>query len=130
MTDTKITKWDGKERRNLKPKPKKLPTGPDVYLGGDGLPDWMQFTITVGMFAILYWVLHLLFHPTLELDEVHRDLLNIILGTFIATFGKTIDFWLRHSKKKVWKADMDGEIDVTNDDIKDAISEVLAEDVF
>jgi len=34
------------------------------------------------------------------------------------------------SKKKVWKADMDGEIDVTNDDIKDAISEVLAEDVF
>jgi len=25
---------------------------------------------------------------------------------------------------------MDGEIDVTNDDIKDAISEVLAEDVF
>ena len=34
------------------------------------------------------------------------------------------------SKKKVWKADMDGEIDVTNDDIKDAISDVLAEDVF
>ena len=100
MPDTKITKWDGAERRNLKPKPKKLPTGPDLYLGGDGLPDWMQFTITVGMFAILYWVLHLLFHPTLELDEVRRDLLNIILGTFIATFGKTIDFWFRHSKKK------------------------------
>ena len=38
--------------------------------------------------------------PTLELDEVHRDLLNILLGTFIATFGKTIDFWFRHSKKK------------------------------
>ena len=34
------------------------------------------------------------------------------------------------SKKKVWKADMDGEVDVTNDDIKDAISEVLAENVF
>ena len=33
-------------------------------------------------------------------------------------------------KKEVWKADMDGEIDVTNDDIKGAISEVLAEDVF
>jgi len=77
-----------------------LPTGPDLYMGGDGLPDWMQFTITGAMFGILYWVLHLLFHPTLELDEVHRDLLNIILGTFIATFGKTIDFWFRHSKKK------------------------------
>jgi len=30
-----------------------LPTGPDLYMGGDGLPDWMQFTITAGMFAIL-----------------------------------------------------------------------------
>jgi len=44
--------------------------------------------------------LSLLFHPILELDPNHRDLLNIILGTFIATFGKTIDFWFRHSKKK------------------------------
>ena len=25
-----------------------LPTGPDKYYGGDGLPDWMQFSITVG----------------------------------------------------------------------------------
>ena len=76
-----------------------LPTGPDKYYGGDGLPDWMQFAITVGMFGLLYWILHLLFHPTLELDETHRDLLNIILGSFIASFGKTIDFWFRHSKK-------------------------------
>tara|TARA_Y100000296_G_scaffold27967_1_gene32656 strand:- start:460 stop:756 length:297 start_codon:yes stop_codon:yes gene_type:complete len=82
------------------PKKKSLPTGPDVYGGGDGLPDWMQFTITVGMFGLLTWILYLLFHPTLELDPTHRDLLNILLGTFIATFGKTIDFWFRHSKKK------------------------------
>jgi hypothetical protein len=34
------------------------------------------------------------------------------------------------SKKEVWKADMDGEVDCTSDDIKDAIDEVLAEDVF
>ena len=40
-------------------------TGPDQLHGGDGLPDWMQFTITAGMFAVLYWVLYLLFHPTL-----------------------------------------------------------------
>jgi len=104
--DKKITKqkWNGVERRKNKPVGQKKPmewlTGPDELHGGDGLPDWMQFSITLGMFGILYWVLHLLFHPTLELDEVHRDLLNIILGTFIATFGKTIDFWFRHSKKK------------------------------
>ena len=34
------------------------------------------------------------------------------------------------SKKEVWKADMDGEIDVTANDIKSAIDDVLAEDVF
>ena len=87
------------QKKEVKKK-ENLPPGPDNLHGGDGLPYWMQFSITVGMFAILYWVLHLLFHPTLELDETHRDLLNIILGTFIATFGKTIDFWFRHSKKK------------------------------
>ena len=81
-------------------KKKPISIGPDVYGGGDGLPDWMQFAITTAMFGVLWWVLYLLFHPTLELDEVHRDLLNILLGTFIATFGKTIDFWFRHSKKK------------------------------
>ncbi len=67
---------------------------------GDGLPDWMQFTITLGMFGLLIWVLYLLFHPTLQLDETHRDLLNILLGTFIASFGKVIDFWFRQDKKK------------------------------
>jgi hypothetical protein len=77
-----------------------LPTGPDKLHGGDGLPDWMQFTITAAMFSVLLWVLHLLFHPNLELAEKHRDLLNIILGSFIASFGKVIDFWFRGSKKK------------------------------
>ena len=76
-----------------------LPLGPDSLHGGDGLPDWMQFAITTAMFGTLGWVLYLLFHPTLELDETHRDLLNILLGTFIASFGKVIDFWFRHSKK-------------------------------
>ena len=23
-----------------------VPVGPDKYYGGDGLPDWMQFTIS------------------------------------------------------------------------------------
>ena len=101
MAEKKVVeKWDGVERRNKKPKPKPIPTGPDIYLGGDGLPDWMQFTITVGMFGVLVYILVLLFHPVLQLDPNHRDLLNILLGTFIASFGKVIDFWFRHSKKK------------------------------
>ncbi len=51
-----------------------IPTGPDNVNGGDGLPDWMQFAITTGMFGVLFWVLYLLFHPTLELDDTHRDI--------------------------------------------------------
>ena len=77
-----------------------VPTGPDKYYGGDGLPDWMQFAITCAMFGLLFWILNLLFHPTLELDPTHRNLLNIILGTFIATFSKVIDFWFRPKKDK------------------------------
>ena len=34
------------------------------------------------------------------------------------------------SKKEVWKADMDGEVDCTADDIKSAIDDVSAGDVF
>ncbi len=71
----------------------------DVIHQGDGLPDWMQFTISLLMFALFAWVLYLLFHPTLELDDTHRDLLNILLGGFIAMFGKVIDFWFKQSNK-------------------------------
>tara|TARA_R110002012_G_scaffold147296_1_gene305733 strand:+ start:79 stop:342 length:264 start_codon:yes stop_codon:yes gene_type:complete len=72
----------------------------DVINQGDGLPDWMQFTITLLMFGLFSWVLYLLFHPTLVLDEKHRDLLNILLGGFIAMFGKVIDFWFKQGNKK------------------------------
>ena len=34
------------------------------------------------------------------------------------------------SKKKVWKADMDGKVDITTDDIKSEIEDAMAGDVF
>jgi hypothetical protein len=34
------------------------------------------------------------------------------------------------SKKEIWKADMDGELDIDNKDVKNAIDDVLSEDVF
>ena len=33
-----------------------------IVNGGDGLPDWMQFSVTLGMFGMLSWILYLLFH--------------------------------------------------------------------
>ena len=34
------------------------------------------------------------------------------------------------AKKETWKADMDGELDISNKDIKGAIDDILSEDVF
>ena len=75
-----------------------LPIGPDELHGGDGLPDWMQFTITAAMFGLFVWIIYLLFHETL--DEKFRDLLNIIVGGFLASFGKVVDFWFKADKGK------------------------------
>ena len=72
----------------------------DEINGGDGLPDWMQFTISLIMFGTFGCIIWLLFHPTLSLEDNFRDLLNIIVGTFLASFGKVVDFWFKHDKKK------------------------------
>jgi hypothetical protein len=77
-----------------------LPTGPDIVNGGDGLPDWMQFAITLLMFGAFCGIILLLFsNEKFQLDEKFRDLLNIIVGTLLASFGKVIDFWFKHSNK-------------------------------
>ena len=72
----------------------------DIMNGGDGLPDWMQFVITLLIFGCFFWIIYLLFHPVLELEDNFRDLLNIIVGTFLASFGKVVDFWFKHNKKQ------------------------------
>ena len=75
-----------------------LPTGPDELHGGDGLPDWMQFAITVSVFGLFVWIIWLLFHGTL--DDKFRDLMNIIVGGFLASFGKVVDVWFKSDKGK------------------------------
>jgi hypothetical protein len=42
----------------------------------------------------------------------------------------SIALFYNGSKKEVWKADMDGIVEVSNDEIKSAIDDVLAGDVF
>ena len=70
----------------------------DELHGGDGLPDWMQFAITTAMFGLFVWIIYLLFHATLA--DNFRDLLNIIVGGFLASFGKVVDFWFKADKGK------------------------------
>ena len=79
-------------------KPLMAITDYDELHGGDGLPDWMQYSISIAMFGMFIWIIWLLFHSTL--DAQFRDLLNIIVGGFLASFGKVVDFWFKHEKTK------------------------------
>ena len=69
----------------------------------DKLPDilrrrtWMRFILTTIMFGSFYWVVWLLFTDSFTLDDKFRDLLNIIIGSFLVSFGKVVDFWFKGS---------------------------------
>ena len=56
---------------------------------------YIRFTLSIAIFGIFAWIISLLFHPTLQLDTTHRDLLNIILGAFLASFAKVVEFWFK-----------------------------------
>ena len=60
-----------------------------------------------------------------ESDDVKKVVKKLRIRNF-----PSIALFHDGSKKEVWKADMDGEVDVSTDEIKSAIDDVLAEDVF
>ena len=69
-------------------------------------------------------------HEDAQIYSVHSsDLRKVIKKLRIRNYP-SIALFHDGSKKEVWKADMDGEVDCTASDIKSAIDEVLAEDVF
>ena len=58
---------------------------------------WMRFILTLVMFCSFFWVVWLLFTDLFTLDDKFRDLLNIIIGSFLVSFGKVVDFWFKGS---------------------------------
>lgn len=50
---------------------------------------------TIVMFGIFILLLYLLFFRSSTLPDRTRDLLNITLGAYIASFTKIIDFWFK-----------------------------------
>jgi len=58
---------------------------------------WMRFLLTLVMFSSFFWVVWLLFTDLFTLDDKFRDLLNIIIGSFLVSFGKVVDFWFKGS---------------------------------
>ena len=61
---------------------------------------WMRFILTLVMFSSFFWVVWLLFTDLFTLDDKFRDLLNIIIGSFLVSFGKVVDFWFKGSHEE------------------------------
>ena len=59
----------------------------------------------------------------------HEDVKKVVKKLRIRNYP-SIALFHNGSKKDVWKADMDGVVDITNKHIKKAISDALAGDVF
>ena len=59
----------------------------------------------------------------------HEDVKKVVKKLRIRNYP-SIALFHNGSKKEVWKADMDGEVDVTVKDIKSAIEDAMAGDVF
>ena len=59
----------------------------------------------------------------------HEDVKKVVKKLGIRNYP-SIALFHNGSKKEVWKADMDGEVDVTTNDIKSAIEDAMAGDVF
>ena len=56
---------------------------------------WIRAFFTTIIFSSFAYILYLLFNPTYMLEDKFRDLLNIIVGSFLVSFGKVIDFWFK-----------------------------------
>jgi hypothetical protein len=69
-------------------------------------------------------------HEGCVIIEVNRDDVKKVVKKLRIRNYPSLALFHNGSKKKVWKADMDGEVDVTNKDIKSEIEDAMAGDVF
>ena len=69
------------------------------------------------------------FEGCVIIEVNHEDVKKVVKKLRIRNYP-SIALFHDGKKKKVWKADMDGVVDVTNKHIKKSISDALAGDVF
>ena len=69
-------------------------------------------------------------HEGCVILEVNRDDVKKVVKKLRIRNYPSIALFHNGSKKEVWKADMDGEVDVSIKDIKKAIEDAMAGDVF
>ena len=85
-----------------------LESAPDKHhkslLGGGGsalenrklLNFWARFTISCANAITFLVLLYLLFYA--EVKETSRDLVNILVGAYVAVLSKSTDYWFREKK--------------------------------
>jgi len=69
-------------------------------------------------------------HEGCVIFEVNQEAVKKVVKKLRIRNYPSLALFHNGSKKEVWKADMDGVVDVNNKDIKKAITDALAEDVF
>ena len=61
--------------------------------GRKKLNFWARFTLSLVVFGTFLLLLYLLFFQ--EVGTTYRDIVNILVGSFVAILTKTADYWFK-----------------------------------
>ena len=61
--------------------------------GRKKLNFWARFVLSLVVFGTFLLLLYLLFFQTV--GETYRDIVNILVGSFVAILTKTADYWFK-----------------------------------
>ena len=54
---------------------------------------WARIVLSLVVFGAFFVLLYLLFFK--EVGETYRDIVNILIGTYVAVLTKTADYWFK-----------------------------------
>ena len=54
---------------------------------------WARFVLSLVVFGTFLLLLYLLFYQ--EVGDTYRDIVNILVGSFVAILTKTADYWFK-----------------------------------
>ena len=61
--------------------------------GRKKLNFWARFALSLVVFGAFFVLMYLLFFQ--EVGETYRDIVNILIGTYVAVLTKTADYWFK-----------------------------------
>ena len=61
--------------------------------GRKKLNFWARFALSLVVFGTFLLLLYLLFFQ--EVGDTYRDIVNILIGTYVAVLTKTADYWFK-----------------------------------